>query len=517
MMKRKKKLWLILFSCLLMVILIGCNSDDEASNQEDTDGTNNDESQGENNQTDEEPFDISIMTTSFSPEPPEEDSPAWEAIEEFTNTNLDITFVPNSNYDERFNITLASGELPSIILTGKTPSFISAVEDGAFWDLTDYVDEYENLSQMNEIVKNNISIKGRIYSLYRSRPLGRKAVTIRKDWLDNLGMEMPQTIDEFYDVMYAFTHDDPDGNGKDDTIGTVISEYEGPWDIMQTWFGVPNKWGIDDEGKLYPHFQDPQYREALDFFKKMYDEGLVNEDFAVMDPAKWHDEFVNGRAGTVIDVADAASRNQDNMVKEDSSLEGSVDLFGAVEGPEGLTHLPTTGYSMMFAISKTAVQSEEELHKVLEFMDQMSTEEGQNLAFNGVEGRHYEIVDGEYTPSDDQALIYEHEDLNQLLTFIPEERHLTEPLQEIEKKEEQVMKNNEEIVVENPAEPLVSEVYGRQGEQLDNIILDARVQYIVGQIDESGLDEAEELWMNSGGKEYIEEINQLYQEAQANQ
>ncbi|MFD2657060.1 extracellular solute-binding protein [Gracilibacillus thailandensis] len=509
----KKSLVLLLFSLLLSSMLVAC-SDDTDTNSSTEEGGDDAFSETNSGDGSEGAFDISIMTTSHSPEPPGNDSPVVEAIGEFTNTNLDITFVPNSNYDERFNITLASGDLPSLILTGKTSSFINAVHDGAFWDLTDYLDDYENLSQMNDIVLNNISIDGRIYGIYRSRPLGRMAVSIRQDWLDNLGLETPTTIDEFYDVLYAFTHDDPDGNGQDDTLGTIVSEYEGPWDIMQTWFGVPNKWGIADDGSLYPHFQDPNYRDALDFFKKMYDEGLVNEDFAVMDPAKWHDAFVNGEAGTIVDVVDAASRNQDQMIDADPSLEGAVDVFGAVEGPNGLFNLPTSGYNMMYAISKQTVETEEELHKVLQFMDDMSTEEGQTLAFNGIEGRHYEIEDGVYTPTTDQSLIYEHEDTNQLLTFVPEDRYLEKPLQELEEKEEEVLEANEEIVVGNPAEPFVSEIYSRQGEQLDNIILDAKIQYIVGQIDEAGLDEAEELWMNSGGKEYIEEINELYQATQ---
>lgn len=469
-MINKKSLLLLLFTFLISVMLVACNDDSDAGGSSNESGNESDTETNDNNS--EEPYEISIVTNSYTPEPPTPESPAWQAIEDFTNTKLDITYVPSSNYEERFNITLASGDLPSMILTNKTSSFINAVQDGAFWDLTDHLADYENLSQLNDIVKNNISIDGSVYGLYRARPLGRMAVTIRKDWLDNLGMEIPTTTDEFYDVMYAFTHDDPDGNGQNDTVGTIVSEYPGPWDIMQTWFGVPNKWGgINEEGSLYPYFQDPAYREALDYFKKMYDEGLVNEDFAVMDPAKWHDAFVNGRAGTVIDVADAASRNRDKMVKADPSLEGSVDLFGAVESPNGLFNLPTSGYNMMYAISKQKVETEEDLAKVLQFMDDMSTQEGQTLAFNGVEGKHYEMVDGAYTPTTDQALIYEYEDLNQLLTFIPENRYLEAPLDELEQKEQEVMSANEEIVVANPAEPLVSEVYSRQGQQLDNIIL----------------------------------------------
>src|SRR5690625_5188612 len=103
------------------------------------------------------------------------------------------------------------------MLASKSPSFIQAARDGAFWDITDYIDDYENLSQLNDIIRNNISIDGKIYGLPRTRPLGREAVSIRKDWLENLGLDMPETIDDFYEVLKAFTNDDPDGNGEDDT------------------------------------------------------------------------------------------------------------------------------------------------------------------------------------------------------------------------------------------------------------------------------------------------------------
>jgi putative aldouronate transport system substrate-binding protein len=498
---------------ILFISLVACQDKDSKDAGGSSKGSSSSNQNGDGGS--DEPFEISIMTTAHTPEPPGKDSPVLQALEELTNTKIEMLFVPNSNYEDRFNITLGSGDLPTIMLADKTPSFIQAVRDGAFWDLTDYIDDYENLSQLNEITRNNISIDGGIYGLPRTRPLGRLAVTIRADWLENVGLEMPETIDDFYEVLKAFTNDDPDGNGQDDTVGTIISEYAGPWDIMQTWFGVPNKWGINDNGELYPHFQAPEYREALVFFKKIYDEGLVNEDFAVMDPAKWHDEFVNGTAGTVIDVADAANRNFNNMQTGDPSLEsGIVDLLGAVEGPNGLFNLPTSGYNLMLAISKTAVKTEEDLHKVLAFMDTLSTEEGETLAHNGIEGTHYEIVDGDYVPTTDQTLLYEYQDLNQILTFIPGDRFLTEPETDLKIKEKEILAANEDIVLGNPAEALVSEVYSLRGAQLDDIINDARIKYIVGQIDEAGLDEAEALWLSSGGNDLIEEMNQLYQEIQ---
>ena len=480
-----------------------------------------DESSGEEKAKDNGKNEIEIMTTAYSPDPPKDDSPVLKALEEFTNTDIKMNWVLDSAYQDKLNITMASGNLPEIMMIpSKIPSFVSAVRDGAFWELGPYLKDYPNLSQANEITLQNSAIDGKIYGIYRSRPLGRMAVTIRKDWLKNLNLETPETIDEFYDVLKAFREDDPDGNGKDDTYGMVVSKYAGPWDIMQTWFGSPNKWGEDADGNLQPDFMTKEYMEALKFFKKLYDEGLVNEDFAVMDPQKWGDPLQNGQAGVIVDVVDRAHRAQEAMIEADPSLDDPIDVFGAVEGPNGLYNLPTSGYSGLLAIPKSSVKTEEDLKRVLTFLDKVNEKEAQILAYNGVEGRHYEIQDGKYVSpipgkeGNSEALKNEHTDLNQFIPGIPGENFLKPESTPLREKEEEVKKTNEDIVVANPAESLLSEVYAQKGQQLDNIINDARIKFIVGQIDEAGFKDAIELWRTSGGNDYVKEINELYKDSQ---
>ena len=72
---------------------------------------------------------------------------------------------------------------------------------------------------MNKLINKNASIDGKLYGIYRERPLSRQGIVIRKDWLDNLGLDMPKTVDELYETAKAFTEKDPDQNGKNDTIG----------------------------------------------------------------------------------------------------------------------------------------------------------------------------------------------------------------------------------------------------------------------------------------------------------
>lgn len=504
-MKTEKKLSfrLLIIGALFLLVMTACGDSEKSSEKEK--GNQNDE---------QERLELTIMTQLHGPDAPKSDSPVQKAIEDFTNTSLTMEWVPASNYDERFNITLTSGDIPHIAVANvENASFVNAVRDGAFWDLTDYLDDYENLSQMNEIVRSNISIDGRVYGLPRSRALGRNGVVIRKDWLENLDLEIPTTIDEFYNVLKAFTHDDPDGNGQDDTFGMTVTDLPTPWDEMQIWFGAPNKWGFDEEGNLIPDFMFDEYREALDFFKKLYDEGLVNDDFAVKDVTYWSDDMINGKSGLALRVADEATVIQQKITEANPEEADVIDVTGALEGPNGHFAPPTWGYNRILAISKTSVKTEEELKKVLEFLDKLNTEEGQILGVNGIEGRHFEIVDGEYKTltGNDPNLLNEHAMFGQIMMHIPEERQHKEttPLRE---KENQVMEENLKIVVGNPAQPLISDIYAERGNQLDNIIDDARIQYIVGQIDEQGLDDAIDLWMRTGGDKYIEEINELYEE-----
>ncbi|MCZ8511093.1 extracellular solute-binding protein [Paenibacillus filicis] len=473
------------------------------------------------------PLDISIMAPIFKTTYPKDHSPVAAELEKYTNANIHFEWTPNSSYGDKFNITLASGKLPTVMVAlDKGASFVNAVRSGAFWELGPYLKDYPNLSKANPIVLNNTSIDGKIYGVYRARALGRNAIVYRKDWLENLNMQPPKTIDDFYQMLKAFTYNDPDKNGKNDTYGMVVSKWTGGWagplDQIALWFGAPNKWGEDAGGKLQPAFLTKEYMDALKFMKKLYDEKLINQDFAVFDTAKYNDPLNNSQAGVIVDVADAAARIEDKIHQaqekagKDDKSKQFMDVVGSVSGPKGLRALPTSGYAGMIAISKSGAKTEKELRQVLGFLDKMNDEKAQILSGNGIEGKHYTKVQGGVEPSKDTNLLEsELEGLNQILNFLPEDRTLKVVQTPIRQKQDQVQKENEKIVVPNPAEPLISNVYTQKGPQLDNIINDARVKFIVGQINEAGYQAALDLWKKSGGDDYVKEINELYSKSKS--
>ncbi|MDB5083328.1 MAG: hypothetical protein JWN30_214 [Bacilli bacterium] len=455
-----------------------------------------------------QPYTITIMSDSFSPDHTDPKSnPVIQALDKYTNTDIQIQWVPNSSYADKINITLASGSLPMVMLiTDKTSSFVNAAKSGAFWDLTPYLKDYPNLSKANPIVLNNSSIDGKVYGIYRSRPLGRNAIVYRKDWLQNVGLSEPKTINDFYNMLVAFKTKDPNKDGKGGTYGMVVSKYAGPFDIMQTWFGVPNKWGQDKDGKLIPAQFTPQYLDALKFFRKLYQEKLINQDFAVFDSTKWNDPVVNKQAGVMIDVADRANV----LLKTDPNMK--LGIIGAIAGPNGLKSPATSGYAGFYAIPKESVKTESDVKKVLAFLDKLNDKQAQDLLWNGVEGINYTVQNGAAVATKQSDP--DTNSLTQLEMSIPSELYTKAAQTDTSKLVDQVEQANEKIVVPNPAEPLLSNTYAQKGTQLDNILNDARIKYIVGQIDDAGLQASLDLWRKSGGDDYIKEINDAYTKVQ---
>lgn len=511
MKKNRKKSWVSAVALLAAVSVVGCSNGGGGGTAAPSGGDGKPAAQG--------PMDISIMLPAYKPTTPKDDGPVTTEIEKLTNTNLKLEWVPNNTYPEKFNITLASGNLPMVmVVQQKDASFINAARSGAFWELGPYLKDYPNLSKANPIVQNNISIDGKVYGIYRSRPLGRNGILYRKDWLENVGLQPPKTIDEFYNMLKAFKEKDPDKNGKNDTTGMSISKFTGPFDVMQVWFGAPNKWGDDGSGKLVPTHYTKEYLEALKFFKKLYDEKLINADFAVMDTAKWPDSIATGQAGVMVDVTDGAARVDDKIHEllkkagKDEPDKHYMDILGTVQGPKGMRNLPTSGYAGMIAISKTGVKTEADLKRVLTFLDRMNDQDLATLAERGIENKHYKKLEGGFVEvvKDTALMEGEVEGLNQFIPFIPDTKTLPLKSTPLREKSNTVQKENEKIVVPNPAEPLVSKVYTQKGAQLDTIINDARTKFIVGQIDEAGFNAAVELWKKSGGEDYVKEINELY-------
>ncbi|WP_449537508.1 extracellular solute-binding protein [Ferdinandcohnia sp. Marseille-Q9671] len=477
------------------LVISGCSSKDTSSNKEDI-------------------SDITIMANLHTPEVP------TDKIEKLLekNTGFDLTFqwTPDSNYEEKLNTAFATETLAEATFLKNQASLVKfrqAIRDGQFWEIGPYLKDYENLSKLYEQTLQNTAVDGKVYSLYQGRPAARSGLIYRKDWAEKLGLSTPETIEDVYEMARAFTEDDPDGNGKDDTMGLSDFNdlYWGAFKIISSWHGTPNNWGMKD-GELLPEFMFDEYIESMNYMKNLRDNNYMNNDFPVTSKEDHRALVKNGTAGMVIGpMGDITSIHRDTV---ELNPDATFDVQNVITGPDGdygIWALP--GYGNVVLFPKSAVETEEELKEILSFFDYLMSPEGANLLFWGIEGEHYEIQDGKALGIESDLSTRDVKPFQSIEIGEPTTNGKYESIYnlDVKAKAEELTVDNDKYLIMDPTAALDSVTYAEKGEMLAQKIADATYQYILGDLDLDGFKAAIEDWRSSGGDDIIKEYNEAYQ------
>ncbi|MFC4598324.1 extracellular solute-binding protein [Cohnella hongkongensis] len=459
----------------------------------------------------EEPTKITIMLPLNIAETPPDT--VKKEIERLTNTELTYQFFPADTYEEKLNASFATGSLPQVTYLKNQSTFLmmkDAIREGQFWEIGPYLSEFESLSKLKPAILDNTRVDGKLYSLYVGRPLARQGMIYRKDWADKLGLKAPETIDELYEMAKRFTEDDPDGNGKPDTIGLTDRNdlIYGAFKTIASWFATPNNWGEKDS-RLLPEFMFPEYKDTMDFMKKLRDGGYMNQDFAATSKTDQTNLFTSGKAGIYIGSMQDVNALEKDLVK--NVPDAVVDTHALVKGPSGqATTWSIPGYNNVVLFPKSAVKDEAELKKILAFFDRLMTPEAATTMFWGLEGKHYEKVDGKAKELDDKELIErEVKGYKDSLIGEPETNGQLEAYHTLAARihAEELIVENEKIAIHDPTAALDSPTYAAEGLQLQELIKDATYKYIYGSIDAAGFQAMVDDWSKRGGDKIIEEFN----------
>lgn len=342
------------------------------------------------------PLEVSIMTTFRGAEPPGKDNPIGLELEKRLNAKLNITWLSANNYADKMNVTVASGDMPELMLveSPKLSNIITAARQGAFWDLTELVKNYPNLMAFPKDSWENTKIDGKIYGIPRARPAigGYGIPMVRKDWLDKLKLKAPETMEDMYNVMKAFTEQDPDGNGKKDTVGFagfVEADGMGRFVWVRDVFNQANNWKVNGDAIVPPDLL-PGTRDALVWLNRAYKEGLISPDFAVMKISQMKDTLKAGKAG----VFSESMQQSWIMLSDLRKIEPGADYLplSYVQGPEGKFTARDASHFGMYVIPKKVPEAK--LKQILSLMDKGSSEEISDIANYGLKGVHYNVTDG---------------------------------------------------------------------------------------------------------------------------
>ncbi len=224
---------------------------------------------------------------------------------------------------------------------------------------------------------------------------------VRKDWMDKLGIDMPETVDDWHTMLTRFKDEDPNGNGKADEIPLLaqkdtglesLASFTAPFGVIRGFF--------KKDGKVMYGPVEPGYLDYLTTMNQWYTEGLIDPDFASVD-AKGFDAKVTGNiAGSYIGRINNTFGRYLTLMAEDPSF----DLIGTKwpEGAEG-KHYNIRSDMVSIANGEGIAISDKNGHipETMAFFDYMYGEEGHRLMNFGIEGVSYNMVDGYPKYTDD--------------------------------------------------------------------------------------------------------------------
>ena len=209
-----------------------------------------------------------------------------------TNIHIEWIEVPHSGWKEKVNLMFASGDLPDAIIG--SVDVVSNMD--VLTPLNELVDQHApNVQQMFADLpdlRGALTLgDGRFYSLPTGdadvKNMVNTQMWINKAWMEKLGLEMPRTLEQFYDVLVAFRDGDPNGNGLKDEIPLLVSASSGAAKLncLFGFFGtLENDYHVRiQEGKVLFTPSEDAYFEALQWLHKLYAEGLMNQEYFTED------------------------------------------------------------------------------------------------------------------------------------------------------------------------------------------------------------------------------------------
>lgn len=460
----------------------------------------------------EERANITWMNFLHTASPPTDT--VMDEIQRITNTNLKISWIPDASKDERLNTALASGSLADIVTLPnlESSSIRNALKAGVFWEISHYMDEFPNLAAISKDLIRSASIEGNLYGVPLIREMARNGVIIRKDWLDNLGLDVPRTTDDLFEVAKAFTENDPDGNGVADTTGFIDRSdlVFGVFKTISSYFGTPSNWAVSDDGVVTPEFESEGYIKTMDFMKELYDNAYINQDFAVTAKVDQQEKFAQGKAGIYVGALfDSRSlRTMAEGIQDQMELVMVNDITSTGNEADRAIWTTSNGVGGMLAFPKSEVKDETELKRVLRFVDDMLSEEIYALMTYGIEGVHYTLEGSIATIINMDKFQQDVQPLRG--TRVKDHGYEIREDNELVAKAAELILENGTFVVINPMVGLESPTFSSQGSELQKLITDATYKYILGQINLEQFNQEVGKWRKAGGNEIIAEFEAAY-------
>lgn len=318
--------------------------------------------------------------------------------------NLEFVSVPRADEVTKMQTMVSSGTAPTITLTYTYSYALDYFNDGGIWDVSEFIDGEDQAKNLKAYLGDDClniarTSDGNLYGVVARRAtVASNNIFIRKDWLDDLGLEVPKTTEDLKNALHEMVYNNPDGNTG--VVGATFNGLESNSTAKyRNIVAMAFMENVKDEKALavnenFEFYGDPGYREYLRFVNEMYNEGLMDMEYFASTDDILSSNFVNGKLGFFernvgfnVDVL-RGSLLQGLKEKDPSAEFVAMDtLESNVYKGECFTPAYGEGGLVCF-FPKTA--SAEEVEAAITYLDWLATEEGGFAIYHGIEGEHFE-------------------------------------------------------------------------------------------------------------------------------
>lgn len=475
--------------------------------------------------------------------PVPQDAEMLQVVEDRFGVDLDIWNMENNKYESLLDMKLAQGSIPDLFRIRQPQDLLKYQQQGVLAEIPvetlhtyapnlmriihEYAPTYENAGV----------IDGKYYGIPVINPTNiyRTPVVFRQDWLHKLGLSVPQTLEEFEKVIYAFTFDDPDGNGVQDTYGlssegmnVVFGAFGQIVFADQLYFGTK-------DGKKVIGALEPEMKEALAYLRKWYKDGVIDPEFVTGENKGGYKHlshaFINGKIGMTSmgnyyhwiqdgDYEDWRVDHEGKALKSPSQAAFNVKelkakfpeaqvIFGEpFVGPHGQRGSKGNDMLMSFtAIGADAVKEPGKLEMMLRILDEVSADPDPDKAASmtfGAENRHWV-----WTPVEPRNVIVmpPYDTMFGYQNTIGANIGMTVPLKQTGEREQWAAALHlDQDGIYNALE-VATPALANYGDALIRLKNKAYIAFITGERPLSEFNEFRQEFMSAGGAEVVSEAN----------
>lgn len=369
------------------------------------------------------------MPSEFVPE----DNPYVQQIEEAVGVKIKWIMPPINSYNESLNLMIADGDYPDIIQMPATTNvaYINAVESDVLLPLDDLIGNYDNLINYVDPVSYDAlraSSGGTLYGIARNTVVRQDGFLVRKDWLDKLGISMPEdgllTLDEFYDMLYAFTYSDPDGNGVQDTYGIVDNSVNGNLTPFIPYAFGCRGWQAHDGQYAYMNEmycqEDDCYKNALSFTAKLWADGLIDPVWPSTVGNAFRDRFYMGAVGMARFFGGWIGAYE-NALKANFP-DAEVAYIVGVKDENGVCQAGSSFGGDIYSFYSLSTSCKGKEDKALSLLNYLLSDEGWELMNYGVKGLDWDIDE-----SGNRYAMEHYSEFNKYRSYVTLLRRYTDP------------------------------------------------------------------------------------------